>query len=357
MKTHFATAFYACILTAAIFFLGINSLAAKEKIDKTLVDKKFNVSKGALLRIEHKFGEVNCKNWNEDAISVKVTASVETSDMKKAESVFSRITLNVQGNSNEVSVESDFNDKLFEDNKSNLTIKIEIFMPKSVKLQLDHKFGNAYVEVAEGVSEINSEYGNLEIGALTGENSSVEIGFGNGKIRNFLSGDIVVNYSNFDVSEATNLKVEANYSDFEIDKVVSLKIENEGGKTTIGQVDFLQITSKFSDCEVGQVSKVLNIENEYGGFAVKNILKSFTILTVENSFGSIDLYFEQGSTFNFKAETTFCTLEYPKDMANFSSRNVSPTESSFQGVMGKGASTGANVEIESEYGGVSIKFK
>lgn len=357
MKTHSGTAFYSIIIAAILFFTGISSLTAREKIEKTMVEKKYNVNKGALLRIDHKFGEVNCKNWNEEAISVKVTAIVETSDQSKAESIFSRIRIDVSGNSNEVSVESDFNDKLFGNEKNNLTINIEIFMPKSIKLQLDHKFGNAYVEIVDGISEINSEYGNLEVGALTGENSSVEIGFGQGKIRNFISGDLVVNYSNFDVTEAKNLKVEASYSDFEISKVVSLKIENEGGKTVIGQVDILQIASKFSDCEVGQVAKVLNIENEYGGFKVRNILKSFTNLTVENSFGAIDLNFEAGSTFDFKAQTSFCTLEYPKEMASFSMKTVSATESFYEGVMGKGTSTGAKAEIESEYGGVTIIFK
>lgn len=356
MKTHSGTAFYSIIIAAILFFSGISSLIAREKIEKTLVEKKYNVNKGALLRIDHKFGEVNCKNWNEEAISVKVTASVQTSDPSKAESIFSRIRIDVAGNSSEVSVESDFNDKLFGNEKNNLTINIEIFMPKSVKLQLEHQFGNAYIEVVEGVSEIHSEYGNLEVGALTGENSSVEIGFGQGKIRNFVSGDLVVNYSNFDVTEAKNLKVEASYSDFEIEKVVGLKIENEGGKTIIGKVDILQIASKFSDCEVGQVAKVLNIENEYGGFKVRSILKSFKNLTIENSFGAIDLNFEAGSTFDFTAETSFCTLEYPKEMANFSMKTVSPTESSYAGVMGKGTSTGAKAEIESEYGGVKIIF-
>ena len=357
MKTSLGIGFKVIIITTLVFVFGISGLSAKEKTNKTLVDKKFNISKGALLRINHKYGEVNCKNWNEDAISVKVTASIEISDPDKAEKIFSKIRVMVEGSSSEVSVETDFNDNLFGNEKHNLSIKIEIFMPKSVKLEMDHKFGNAYIEVVNGVSEINSEYGSLEVGSLTGENSSVEIGFGNGKIQNFVSGELKVNYSNFDVIESKNLQVEANYSDLSIDKAVTLKIENEGDKLVIGQVDVLQISSKFSDCEVNLLAKVLNIENEYGGFKVRSIQKTLTNLTVDNSFGAVDLYFEQGATFDFTAEMSFCTLEYPKDLTNLKSRNVTPTESSYLGTIGKGNNSGARVEIESEYGGVSINLK
>ncbi len=357
MKTVIGINFKVIIITTLVFLFGINWLSAKEKTSKTLVDKKFNISKSALLRIDHKYGEVNCKNWNEDAISVKVTASIEISDQDKAEKIFSKIRVIVEGSSSEVSVETDFNDNLMGNEKHNLTIKVEIFMPKSVRLEMDHKFGNAYIEVVNGVSEINSEYGTLEIGSLTAENSSIEIGFGKGKIQNFVAGELKVNYSNFDVIESKNLHVEANYSDLSVDKVVTLDIENEGGKLVIGQVDVLQIDSKFSDCEVDLLAKVLKIENEYGGFKVRSIQKTLTNLTVENSFGAVDLYFEPGVTFDFTAEMSFCTLEYPKDLTNVKSRNVTPTESSYQGTIGKGNSSGARVEIESEYGGVSINMK
>jgi hypothetical protein len=356
MKTRLIKAHAAILLTILIFLSATNNISAKEKIDKTLVDKKFEINKGALLKIDHKYGEVNCKNWNEDAISVKVTASVETSDPVKAENIFSKIVVNVEGNSKEVSVESNLNDKLFGNGKQNISIKIEVFMPKSIRLQLNHKFGNAYFEDVEGVSDIKSEYGNLDAGSLTGENSSVEISFGEGNIKYFTSGDIRINYSSFNVSEAKSLKVEANYSDFSLDKAVTLEIDNEGGKTEIGQVDVLKLTSKFSDCEVKQLAKVLNVESQYGGFKVQHILKSFASITVDNSFGSIVLNFEQGASFDIKAGMAFCTLEYPKDLADFSSRNVSPTESSYQGIVGKNNSLGANVDIHSEYGGVSINF-
>jgi len=357
MKTRFMKAPVAILLTIFIFLSLINTISAKEKIDKTIVDKKFEINKGALLRIDHKYGEVNCKNWNEDAISVKVTASIETSDPVKADNIFSKIVVNVEGNSKEVSVESDINDKLFGNGKPNISIKIEVFMPKSIRLQLNHKFGNAYVEDVEGISDIKSEYGNLVAGSLTGENSSVEISFGEGNIKYFASGDLRINYSSFDGGEAKTLKVEANYSDFSLVKAVTLEIDNEGGKTEIGQVDVLKLTSKFSDCEVNQLAKVLNVESQYGGVKVRHILKSFAGVTVDNSFGSIRLDFEQGASFDIKAGMTFCTLEYPKDQADFSSRNVSPTESSYRGTIGKNSSTGANVDIHSEYGGVSINFK
>jgi hypothetical protein len=346
---------------AILLFLSLVvsfSLPAKEKIEKVLVDKKFEVNKGALLQIDHQYGTVECKNWDQGAISVKVIARIETSNPDKARRIFDAIKINLDGNKNEVSLESDINNSAFKNGNNNISIDIEIFMPASVNLNLEHEFGNAYVEIVEGDAEISIEYGSLEINELKSENNSIEIGFGNADIAYVNKGDIEINYSNVEIGKSVLLSIENDYSNLSIDKVGELEIENEGGQIEIGKVDKVSLSSKFSDFKIGELITSLSGETEYGSLSVKKIRADFTFIEVENSFGSVSMYFDPECTFDIVAEMEFCTLNYPDEVADFSKRIVSSTtDSYYEGTFGNGPGKGSKVEISSEYGGFSIYFR
>jgi hypothetical protein len=343
------------LMLSAFFSLTI---FAKEKTEKVLVDKQFEVNKNALLQIDHKYGTVECKNWDKEAISVKVIASVNASSAEKAEQVFDAITIHLDGNSSGVSVESEFSNKLFDKGNNELSIDFEIFMPASVRLELDHQFGNAYVEAVEGDAVISSEYGSLEIEELKGESNSIEIGFGNANIGYLKAGDIEVEYSSIELGKSETLSIESDYSELSIDKVGTLEIENEGGNVEIGKVEKLSLSSKFSDFKVGELSTNLDGETEYGSLTVKKVRAGFSNIIIENSFGSVSLYFEPECSFEIIAELEFCSLNYPDELAEFSKRIVSnSSDSYYEGTIGSGPKTGSKVELSSEYGGFSIFFR
>jgi len=332
--------------------------SAREKIEKVLVDEKFEVNKGALLQIDHQYGTVDCKNWSENSISVKVTARVETSNSDKARRIFDAIKINLSGNRSGVAVESDINNSAFKNGNNNISVDIEIFMPTSVRLNLNHEFGNAYVEIIEGDSEISVEYGSLEVIELKGGSNSIEIGFGNADFGYIKSGEIEIDYSNVEIEKSEQLSIEADYSNLSIDKVGELEIENEGGQVEIGKVSNLSLSSKFSDFKIGELQNSLSGETEYGSLSVKKIRADFSTIEVENSFGSVSMYFEPECTFDLVAEMEYCTLNYPDDVADFSKRIVSSSSDSYyEGTFGNGSGTNSRVEITSEYGGVSIYFR
>jgi hypothetical protein len=334
------------------------TISAKEKIEKVLVDEKFEVNKDALLQIDHQYGTVECKNWDESAISVKVIARVETSNSDKAQRIFDAIKINLEGNRNGVAIESDINNSAFKNGNNNISVDIEIFMPASVSFNLEHEFGNAYVEIIEGSAEISVEYGSLEIRELKSESNSIEIGFGNADIGFVNSGDIEISYSNVEIEKSELLSIEADYSNLSIDKVGELDIENEGGQVEIGKVGKVSLASKFSDFKIGELQNSLSGETEYGSLSIKKIRADFTSIDVDNSFGSVSMYFEPESTFDIVAEMEFCTLNYPDEMADFSKRIVSSTaDSYYEGTFGNGSKRGSKVEISSKYGGVSIYFR
>jgi len=346
----------ATLLIFSVIFC--HGLSAKEQIEKVLADKKFEVNKGAMLQIEHQYGTVDCKNWDENAISVKVTARVETKNSEKAERIFDAIKISLDGDKNEVSVESDINNSAFKNGNNNITVDMEIFMPASVRLNMKHEFGNAYIEIVEGNAEVSIEYGSLEISELKGESNNLDVGFGNAVVGYLNKADIEINYSNVEIGKSPLLSIETDYSTVSIDKVGELEIENEGGQIEIGKAGSINMSSKFSDFKIGELQGDLFAETEYGSLSVKKIRADFRNIEVDNSFGAVSLYFEPESTFDIVAEMEFCTLNYPEELADFSKRIVSSTaDSYYEGALGNGSKGNSRVEIVSEYGGVSIYFR
>lgn len=342
-------------VTILVMIIAAGSIQAANQTEKVIADEKFQVNDNATLGIEHKYGEVTIKNWDENAISVKVIVTMKDISEEKADRLLDKINVKVQGDRNGVIVESDISQKLFENSNNKLAINMNIYVPRNIQLEMEHMFGNAFVESVEGRAEISVQYGSIEIVSLLGENNELDLGFGSAEIEYFARGEIGVSYSELNVKKAEKLEVDAEYSDVEIDEVGEIEIENEGGQIKIGSGSQIALSAKFTDVQVQKLSGTLIAETEYGNLNVSGIHKDFSSVQIENSFGSVLLAFEDGATYNLQAELELCSLDYPEKLADFSRKVTTTTDAIYEGVIGNGKGARASVSIISEYGGVTIK--
>ena len=117
----------ATLLTAAcLAWTGaINQLQAGD-IEKVLYEKTFDVNKNPKLNINHSFGDLKLKNWEKNEISVRITASAETSDQEKAEKLFGYVVWDVNGSKTEVNAMCKLSKKN-DNNSGKLQFEMEIF--------------------------------------------------------------------------------------------------------------------------------------------------------------------------------------------------------------------------------------
>lgn len=348
-------------VTATIFvflFSGIiSNIYSEEWIEKTVVDKKIEINKNAKLIIDHEFGSLTCKNWDQNVISVKVIVRVKTNDVQKADKIIKNIKINVEGNENEVIATCDLNQKKFGYKQTQVSIDFEIFMPETISLELEHQFGNAYIESVSGPTSISSEYGSIEIVSLTNDNNEVEIQFSDIYIGNITKGELEISYSQLELGDAGELSIESDYSNISIDNAKLISIEAEGGRVTIGHVEELDGETSFCNFKILNLSKSLIIETNYGNLNVKNVDKDFSYIIIDNEFGAVSVGVNKGSTYNFDVDGEYCNFSYPEKLADISYRNESLGSTSIKGIIGKGASHGSKISITSEYGSVNISSR
>jgi hypothetical protein len=345
----------ATLLSAACLVLtGVTTELQAGDIEKVLYERTFDVNKNPSLNINHSFGNLTLKNWEKNEVSIKITASAETSNEEKAEELFNYVVWDVNGNKSEVNASCKLSKKSNGNKHGQLNFEMEVFAPKTMVLNLKHQFGNAYVEDIEGDASISSEYGSINIGTVSGSESKLRVSFGSGKIDNFGGGSIEVNYSSLDLGEAGDTRMQIDYSEVKADRIEKINLSLEGGGLILGSTNSIYGKSKFSNLEIDELSQSLDVVTGYGNFHVRNISKDFSEISVKNSYGSTKLYIDESATYTIEAETVHCSMGYPDYMADFTHKEKSISTSYYKGVIGKGSSPTGKVYIESKYGGTDL---
>jgi hypothetical protein len=345
--------------TIFIFFFSgmISNIYSEEWIDKVVVNKKFDVKPNAKLIIDHEYGNVRCVNWDKNEISVKVTVRVKTTDADKAAKIIDRVIADVNGSTNKVEAICDLNQNLHGNNKLQVMIDFDIYMPSTVSFELDQKFGTAYIETVTGPANISSEYGSLDIGSLSNVETNLELEFGQAIIKRIAAGNIEVSYSSFKLNGSENITIEAEYSDVIIDNATSISMELEGGNANIGIVDILTVETNFSNLEVRQVNSSVVAETEYGSFTIAGVSKDFSSIVIKNEFGGVEVSIDKDASYSLDAQSEYGSIGYPEKLSDLSYKKVGHASTIIKGVVGKGTNPNSSIVIVSEYGSVDISAK
>lgn len=333
-----------------------SSVMAQKRIEKVLAQKEFKVVDNATLQIDHKYGKIVCKNHDLNSVTIKVTASLETKDPEKADKIFDKINLTINGDELKIRIISEFSEKLTGKN-DNLNVDLEVFLPESMNLEISQMFGNTFIENISGQASIENRYGTLQVNALRHSNNDIQVSFGNANLGAVEGGKVKISYGDLSIKKAGHIQLDSEYSNITITEVLSVLAKHEGGALKIGTIDSFDVISKFSDCEVGKLNKSLKAKSEYGSFKAEHVSADFSAIEFTNSFGSGTLIFDQKANFKFDAEMSFCDLKYPEKITNLSEKVTTSFKNSYKGKMGTAANPGSTVQIKSSYGDVDFKTK
>lgn len=341
------------IMVIAVRYAEAKALAQTEKV---LAEKTFEINPDALLFIDHEFGSVNCHNWDKNSISIKVTVHAEKANAEQAQKIINRIQLEVSGDRNKVSSVC----KMLNNSTSNsvsFSIDLEVFMPKSINLQLKHKFGPAYVEEVDGEAKFRSEYGSIIINSLLNSAVSINVSFGTAEVKKMIDGNLDIDYSKLKLMTGNNVSINSQYSDLEIGTLGKGIFSVEGGSINIEFIDQFRINSRFSNIELNNLNVLLEASVEYGNMNINFIKAGFLSLDIVNKFGNINLKIDKTAVYKVNVETNFGGFSYPESLATFSNRTTTTTGGSYSGVIGKGNSSGSILSVRSSYGHINVEAK
>lgn len=343
------------LLTVPFVLILLSSGASEDKFTRT-IKKEYPINKDAHLYVDNKYGKIHCANWDRDVISFEVTITVDAYDEQKAARIFDMIKVDMHGSGSEVGAETDISDA-FKGNDDNTSIKIDymVYMPETVSLSLENKFGDIYIENVRGPANIDLSYGNLEAISMSNQENNLEIKFSKASIDTITGFTAELKYSEFIVYNSKRMNAESKFSTVRIEKITAADIDSQYDTYNIGDMQTAEIHSEFSTIKITKLLKHINIESEYGSIQVKYIAPGFEEAEIYNEYGSLELGLDEEASYQLDATIKLGSLSYPKENASLVKESEDYTTTTYHGVIGANKSTSSRIHIESSNAGVTIK--
>lgn len=337
-------------LIAIVFFLLVSiSLQAKEKFTSTF-KKEFEVNRDATVRISNVFGDIQCFTWDENKVSIEVLVEVTADNEKSASRIFDKISVEITGDKYKVIEQTKVNDINSRDAKFNIIVNV--YLPESLNLEFSNKFGNTYIGVVKGKTDLKQSFGTLQASEL--QNTDNEIKVQHGALDLGIIKEAVVNiqHSDFNLERAERLKVDAQFTKMEFEKIGKLYLDANFGSLEIDEVGAIDCKLNGTGTSIDYLKESILAECRLGELSIDNISKGFTEVDINGQHSSISIGLEDGANFSYDISTQFASVYLPSNFKS-SKEKISFNSYKYYGNVGdKGSS--AIMKIESQFGSVEI---
>ncbi len=312
--------------------------AARREFSKT-IKKEFDITAAGTTAIYNKYGKVEIKTWDRNRVKVDVRIIVNASSEANAQKIFDRIGINFYNKSNYVKAETKIEPVrtswwatwVSGENEGDYRINYEVFVPPTGNVELDNKYGDAFIADLKGRVKVNIKYGNVKIQRVDNE-ADIILSYGNGSLLSAKNLTSDMAYAKFDCDEAANVNVNSKYSrlrfakadnilsiskndTYEIDQVNELRNEGKYDNFNIGNARDVIIVSKYTQINVAQVANILDLNLSYGSASVQEIARDFTSVNLVGSHTDYSLSIANGANFKFDASANYGSINYPQALS------------------------------------------
>ena len=320
------------------------------------IERSFRVKTGMLVDVQNKYGKIHIVNWDKDSVKFEIDVTAKATTAEKLSRIKESISFSfpVEGNtikaqtvfSKSGGLITEFVDAFVPTNE--VVIDYTVYLPKTISLNVDNKFGNVFVDEISGNLNINLSNGNLKANQLLGK-SNISVSSGDANIHTAKNAQISVSYSDLEIRKADELSLETKSSRVDIDQVNNLKIKSRRDKYHIVEVKEMFGSGYFTTIEIENLSDEVNLNVEYGGMVIDDIYRAFKFINLESENTDIDLYFQRGSSYYLDiTHHQDVSLKIPSSSSVLETKELNPDEHMMitYGQVGNNvASSGAKVKI------------
>lgn len=363
--------------TAGLLFLALlvsaAPLSAAADYTKT-IKKEFDITNDGTTSITNKYGKVDIKTWDRNRVKIDVTIIVRASSESRAQEVFDRIAIDFSNSSNYVKAVTEIEPQKTSfwswstATKSDYSINYEVFLPPGNSLELDHKYGDAYVSALKGKGNITIKYGNLKAEGFE-RDANLYLGYSNGALEKTaaLTADVsygklicneagdaslITKYSKIIMEQAGSIRCESKYDSYELGNIRSFKNVGKYDNIRIGKVNEIGINARYTELSLKELTQKMELEMQYGGASIEKLSRNFSSVYINGSYTGFKIGIERGSNFQFDAETNYAGIGYPSDM-NVTYEYEKGSDHTVRGYIGANNAS-AIIKARLNYGGLKV---
>lgn len=332
--------------------------------------RTFKVFDQTSLEIHNKYGNIHLFPWDNDSVKIEIDLSVKANKQSKVDKIFDYISFEfsnskyyviarTQFKANKSSFWSEVSDvanTVFSGNNKT-QINYNIFLPASMNIKLENKFGNIYCTDHSGKFEVVLANGDFKANNLSGE-CNLDFGFGNAGIGTIDYAKLKLNYGELDIESANTLEFTSKSSTVKIGEVESLKLESKRDKYFIEEVSSISGSSSFSYITINGFSRNLKVESEYGEIKLSGIEFGYNLIDLNTRY--TDVYLNISKDFHADLSVLYSestAVNLPDDIKDFNKETLGEKEDQFKvtGFIGDPTKPNGKVNLTIRSGKIAIQ--
>lgn len=301
------------------------------------VKKGFRVSKGSVIDIGNKYGDIEIDTWDKDSVKVEVFVRVSEKSRDKLKKKMSEISFEMSQSGHYLVINTRIGDKnnviFSEFNKikesigvgdSQVEINMKVKLPNNLELKVANKFGNIYINDYKGDMTIDIANGKLKAHDLTGY-VNLKLSFGDATINTLGSGALEIYYSDMNLSSAKKLRITSKTSDITITEIEDLLANSSRDTYRIRMVSDFETQSSWTDFSISEFHRKSDIRMNYGDLTIESIKSTFSNIYIDSRSSKINLCFDKKADVNFDIITNQ-DIRLPMDSKIDKKEQIDPKE-------------------------------
>jgi hypothetical protein len=349
-------------------FAGSSQVFEKQKN----IARSFAVSKDCNITVNNKYGDIHIIPWEKDSVSFSIDVKVSDKKEADAEKMLNAIDIEFtntpyyiiaktffKDSRNQVIEDfSDYVNGLFGIGK-NVEIKYIINVPRASALKIENNFGNVYTTNHSGNIDFTLSNGDLKANDLTGNETKIELSFGNGVVNSIKNGKLNIGYSDFEIKDAGKLTVEGRSTKMSITKVERLDINSKRDKYYIDTVGTITGISDFSYINVYYLKESFFIKSLYGDINLTEISGLFKYINITSDYTDINLFFQKSCAVTADLSCKKTELSYPSSVTGITKQLINEKTGEFKvsGIIGTETQEKSPVQINAISGSITVNIK
>ena len=245
--------------------------------------KSFKVVDGVELKVVNKYGRIQLIHWEKDSIKFEVNIEVRAKKEDKAQSILNNIDIDFVSFQSYIESKTSFTNEgsfwggvkaktgsVFSgDSKTQIDYKI--YLPSTVHINIENKYGDIFMEDQYGRATINLANGDLKARSFMGP-TTIKLEFAYANIKEIANGSISMDHrSELQVVDVDELKIDSRSSRITIGTINKLEIKSHRDKYFVKNVGSLTANNNYTYLEIDSLKEYISVDARYGSIDVNGI--------------------------------------------------------------------------------------
>jgi len=360
------------ILSILLFATAIPVLlSAQVYSEKREQGKSFKLKSGTTVQISNKYGNVNIMPWEKDSVRIEVSMSAQSKQAAKVLKILSTIDCEMISTATTISARTVFYDNsatFWKDvvsyagqvinTSNNLQINYTVYIPETVPLKIENKFGNIYMDSHRANVDITLSNGDMQARDFS-KTLKLKLEFGSASLQDIDNAQLTVNYSDITCQKLNTLNLNSRSSTIEIEETGAIELTSSRDKLVVKSCASLSGDASFSRIRINEMETMCTMNTKYGELKLNNISRNFRTIQVKSEYTDVFLGVNPASSFSmellYDAKTSLNISSQINNQLNKETLNTKTGTMQATGDVGK--SGVSHISVTAKAGAISLLNK